>query len=344
MSRVPILAAFLLLAGCQGAAQPPAADAGPRLIVVEPARLPFDGRVVPTNATDLHAPQNFFKVGGWQSDSSWIKLVDLVAEGTEVQPGDVVARFEFRGKEALPRIREEINRVRANRDKAVIDLEAELRTLNATREQLDIASQRARLDTLKEGAVAARQLALYGIEHAIARFEAAAVRERVAMQRRHADATRVWHEQEVARAESQLERFRAFEVRFQLRAPHAGVVRHAFMPHERRKVKKGDGMASGRHVISIARDTRLSVRFYVPEHRIEEVRMGQAVRARALASETDYPATVTRIERFPQEMGFLLEDERRPDAREKAFVVTADLTGDTGELAAGNETKVTLVP
>lgn len=332
------IAVLLLLAGCAQAASGDGRT---------PAEMPaetglFDGRIVPTNATDLHAPQNVFRVANWSSDSGWAKLVELVDEGTEVKAGDVVARFEFRGIEALPRINERIRQARADSAKRAIELEAERRTLESERDKRVLAAERAQLDTLKAGVVSERQLALYGIERDIARFEADAMVERLAVHGRHAAATRAWHAEEVGRAEAQMTRFEAYKHRFELRAPHAGVVRHAFLPHERRKVKKGDGMAVGRHVLSIARDEQLSVRFFVPEHRAHELVAGRKVRVRVPTSGDDVPAVVRSVDQFPQEMGFLLEDERRPDAREKAFVVVADFTGPTGELAAGHEIRVGL--
>ncbi len=328
---------LLLLAGCRPAAGVPEGAPAPASPEGDAPR--FDGRVVPANATDLNAPQNTFRVAGWSSDSSWTKLTELVAEGTEVKAGDVVAKFEFRGQEALPRIREMIQKAQADAGKEAIELEASLRTLAAAREKAVIAAERARLDTLKEGAVSSRQLALYRIERDIAAFEAEATAARLGVHRRHGEATQAWHTREVARATAQQERFDAYKFRFELRAPHAGVVRHAYHPGERRKVQRGDGMAAGRTVVSIARDARLAVRFFVPEHRIHEVRPGQTVRVRSLTSADELPATVRHIERFPQEVGFLVEDERRPDAREKAYVVTADLDA-PGDLVAGNEIRV----
>jgi hypothetical protein len=91
--------------------------------------------------------------------------------------------------------------------------------------------------------------------------------------------------------------------------------------------------------VSIARDARLSVRFFVPEHRVDEIRAGGTVRVRSVTSADEHPATVRHVDRFPQEVGFLMEDDQRPDAREKAYVVLADLA-DPGDLVAGNEVRV----
>jgi multidrug efflux pump subunit AcrA (membrane-fusion protein) len=329
----------LLLAGCQGVAAAPTES--PDASVEASADL-FDGRVVPTNATDLQAPANQFRVAGWSSDSSWTKIVDLVPEGQKVKAGDVVARFEFRATEALPRIKEQIQKAQADAQQFAIEQEAWVRNLQTDRDKLALAAERAKLDTQKEGAVSQRQLALYRIDADIAQFDADAAVERLAVAHRHGAAQAEWHKENVARAQAQQERFDAYKRRFELRAPHDGVVRYAFLPHEHRKVQKGDGMAAGRQVVSIARDEKLSVRFYVPEHRLHEVAVGQKVRVKSLTTSDERLATVRHVDTFPQEIGFLLEDDQRPDAREKAFVVIADFDGETGELAAGNEIRVGL--
>ncbi len=332
------VACALLVLGCQTAAEPAAPAPEPTAPTEDD--LPFDGRIEPTNATELHAPQNTFRIAGWSSDSGWIKLTELVAEGTEVAADAVVARFEFNGKRALPRIKEQIDRTKAEQKESAIDLEGELRDLRVEKDKRVLAAERARLDTLRGDAISKRQLALFRIEHEIARFEAEAVRQRLAAQRRRMASEAAWHAREVERAVGQQTRFDAYEVRFELRAPHAGVVRYAFLPMERRKVQKGDGVPAGRHVVSVARDERLSVRFYVPEHRCDDIAVGDVVQVRSVAADDRFPATVRRIELFPQELGFLREDDKLPNAREKAFAVVADLGEAVGALTAGNEVQV----
>ena len=304
--------------------------------------LAFDGRAVPANATDLTAPQNSFKIRGWNSESSWIKLVDLVEEGKEVKKGDVVARFEFPGKEALSMVKRRIREAQAAREKSKIDLEDELRKLLVDRDKLDLERERARIDTMKANAISRRQLALFQSRYEEAIFEADAVRKQIAALRARMNSESNFHAQQVARAEYDMELYESYEKRFSVLAPHDGVVRHAYHRRRRRKIQKGDGMPSGLHVLSIARDETLDVQFFVPEHRLDEISVGQRVHVLPVARDGEFAAKVRSIERFPQEVGFLREDDNLPNAREKAFIVVASFDEQPEDLGAGTELKVSL--
>ena len=99
---------------------------------------------------------------------------------------------------------------------------------------------------------------------------------------------------------------------------------------------------AGETVVHIAKDKQLVVRIFVPEAQIHRITKGQRVFAVSLGSEKRIAATVSKIERFPQEMGFLLHDNSLPNARDKAFAVTADLGKGAKGLSAGNEVRVQL--
>jgi hypothetical protein len=340
MTRLHTLLLLTALAACGGAndpAPPPDAAAADPL---QAAPLTFDGRLLPANATDLHAPQNTFKLAGWQSDSSWIQLTELTADGDEVAEGDVVARFEFRGRGALPRVNERLQQAEADGRKKSLELAAQLRTLEVERDKLDLTVEQARLDTLKGRVVSARQLKLYELAYDEARFEAAAVRRRIAALRQQIAYERDFWERQVQRNKDDLTTFTSYERRFELRAPHPGVVRHAYNPNARRKVQKGDGMPSGRHVLSIARDPTLQAQFFVPERLLNTLHLDARVTVLAVAGEGSWPGQIARIDRFPQEIGFLREDDKLPLAREKAFVVTARLDAQPDGLGAGADVKV----
>ncbi len=336
-------AALLLLLvcalACAPATPPDAPPAAPPPPPAPPATT-FDGRLVPAHATDLSAPQNTFKLAGWQSDSSWIKLTDLAAEGAQVQEGDVVARFEFRGQGALPRVNERIRQAEADARKRALELDDLLRTLEVERDKLDLNVEQARLDTLKGNVVSARQLKLFHLAYDEARFEADAVRRRIAALRLQIASERDFWDRQIAARREDLTTYGLYERRFELRAPHPGVVRHAYDPGARRRVQKGDGMPSGRHVLSIAKDPILQVHFFVPEHLLHTLHLQDPVTVLAVAGEGAWTGRVLHIDRFPQEIGFLREDDKLPLAREKAFVVTASLDQQPDGLGAGAEVKV----
>lgn len=344
--RVALVALTLLVplgVGCGEEAERPAVAGEVSAAVEAPEFEPvstFDGRVEAANATDLYAPQNVFKIAGWRSSSSWTKLVEVVPEGTAVKAGEMVARFEFSGQRALSNITERKQQVDADAEKALLELDEELRKLLVERDKLDLEAERARLDTLKAGSISGRQLALFEIQYEEAKFEAEAVRKQIGALQARIRSERAFHDEQRARAAHDMELFEHYQERFILRAPHDGVVRLAYFRHRRRKVEKGDGMPAGMHVVSVARDETVKVRFFVPEARLDEVSVGQRLHVRPVASDQDLAVTVSRILLFPQEIGFLREDENLPNAREKAYVAEASFESPEVELGAGTEVRV----
>jgi multidrug efflux pump subunit AcrA (membrane-fusion protein) len=313
--------------------------AAPSLVAADPDAV--IGFVVAREFTELRAPRNVFKLAGWHSVSGHTKLTKLAEEGRRVTKDEVVARFHFRHARALDRVKDRIRRAEAEAKESAIAEEKRLSELLAERRRRVLAAAAARLDTLKEAVISRRQLQLFQIAETQARFEVEAITARVAAQRKTLNAERAYHARKVARERANIARYRRQKARYSLRAPHAGVVRHAYFRHFRRKVKKGDGMPAGLPVVLLARDERLSVRCFVPEHRLDEIHIGQSVTVSVGGSTTKYNGEVTRIERFPQELGFLLGNDELPNARAKAFVVVADLGARSG-LAAGNEVRVRL--
>ena len=306
-------------------------------------REQFDGRIIPKNATKLRAPQNTFRVGGWVSDSSWIKLQDITEDGKEVQAGDVIGRFEFRGKEALPRVKESIQRAEADRDKAGLDIKSELDTMTSSQKQSALNAQRAKLDTMKEGVVSARDLERYDIAFQLADFEANAQSKQIKSYKRAVDADKAFQEQNVQLAMSDMERFKIYEKRFVVRAPHSGVVRHAYYARRRRKIQKGDGMPAGLHFASVARDQSLMLEIFIPEHRYALIRSKPSFLVKSPSSSQTYEVKVTKVFPFPQEIGYIKENNDLPDAREKIYVLQAEFVdSDYSELSAGLDVKVVI--
>ncbi|MCA9582541.1 MAG: HlyD family secretion protein, partial [Myxococcales bacterium] len=120
-------------------------------------------------------------------------------------------------------------------------------------------------------------------------------------------------------------------------------VRHAFNARERRPMQKGDGAPAGTHVLSIAKDEKLAVRFFVPEARIARIKVGAKVRVWSNQSKDKVLGVIREIEPFPQQIGFLLDDETLPNAQETAYAVLAEFVGEPGaSLQSGTEAKVRL--
>ncbi len=321
----------------QADGEPPAGEAqeAPRLAV-----RGFDGRIVPTSATPLRAPENAFKLRSWSSSSSWTKLSDIGAEGKAFKAGEVVARFEFNGTRARPGVQDEIDKARAEQAEGALKMRQEIEQLRTDLGRLELDAEQAELDTLKEGAVSERAASLARITHRQADFEVDATRRLIAVQAQRGGAEARFMDISVVRAEAEMERFANIEQRFKVVAPHDGVLRYGFMSRQRRKVEKGDGMPSGYEFASLARDASVSVEFFVPERRRVEIKVGGRVKVLSPVSGAEVEAVVERVDDFPQEIGFLRDNEELPAAREKAFVVRARFEGDATDMKAGLEVKV----
>jgi multidrug efflux pump subunit AcrA (membrane-fusion protein) len=306
-------------------------------------REQFDGTIVPRNATKMRAPQNTFRVGNWQSDSSWIKLQDLAEDGEEVKQGDMIGRFEFRGKQALPGIQERIQRAEAESDRAGLDVNSQLAEMTTTRDRNVLDAERAELDTRKEGVVSARDLDRLEIAYDLAEFEASAQDKQIRSFRRSVAADKSFQKQSVAQAHGDMSRYKTYEQRFVVVAPHDGVVRHGYHPRRRRKIAKGDGMPSGMHFASVARDTTLAVEIFIPEHRYAVARSQDRFVVKSPSSSKTYEVHVKKVYPFPQEIGFIRQNNDLPNAREKVYVLEAEFSGqDVEELSAGLEVKVVM--
>lgn len=300
------------------------------------------GRILPKNSTNVRAPRDEFRLRGSISSSDWAKLVFIKPDGATVKQGEKVAQFQFRYADALDRVQLQIDTAEASRKKSGIDMERVLEELLNEERNRAIDAERAKIDTRKADAISKRQLALLEIDAATAEFEAGAVRERVAAHRASMSAEEAFYREESARSQFELTRYHRQKANYELIAPHDGILRHGYHPHHRRKIQKGDGMPSGLAVISIARDEQISVQTFVPEHLISSLRVGATLFVRGLNGDEEFPATVQRIERFPQEIGFLREDDALPNAREKAFVVWADFGNGKHPFTSGNEVRVRL--
>lgn len=328
---LPALAAIALL----GAA--PAPDSAGE----DPAAADqFTGFMVAANATDLFAPQTTFRIRGWNSSWGQVKLLQLAPDGKEVKQGEVVARFEFIGRDALQWINDRIQRTDAEASQSRITTRQTLDALLMEKRRRELEARQAALDVQREKAISRRQAELFKIRHRIADFEVEAAQARIDASRRAMAAEDAYQDLNVKWMRDDLTRYAFYEKAFQLTAPHDGVVRHAFNSQERRKIQKGDNAGGGAKIVSLARDASLAARFFVPEHRIAEVQPGALLVVTTNLSAEEHRARVTKVDFFPQELGFLMENPNLPNGQEKAFAVTAELEGAPDGLSAGTEIRV----
>jgi multidrug efflux pump subunit AcrA (membrane-fusion protein) len=300
----------------------------------------FYGTITPRKATPLHAPPNVFRFKGWNSRSTWIKVIEVVADGARVTAGQEVARFEFSYEDALPWIKKRITETSADAESTKNRGQEEARQLDSAAAVKGLDRQKAELDTDKAGLVSDRDLALLKLaaQRAHAEEDAAVSQARAARSRSAAELY-VYD----ARADdwkNGVQRYQAYERRTHILAPHAGLVRWGYLNHARRKLQKPDDMPSGTPFVFVAEDERLSVEFLVPEHRVREIAVGKKVTARLPDDERRAVAVVREILAFPQEVGFLRGDDELPDAREKAYAVIADFDQPPPYLGTGIEVRV----
>lgn len=304
----------------------------------------MEGRVVPADAVELCAVRNVFKASGWTSYGSSIQLVELTPEGEAVEQGQVVARFKFSGDEAKPWAERTVRQTVSERNRDIEELRRELRALEYGHAGLAVQARKAAVETERAPAVSRRDARLLEIDARIATFEVEAQAQRVDVQRRWLRASTRYHDARVAQSESVLERVERYRRRFELRAPKAGTVSHAYLPGLRRKVRRGDGLPVGTHIVSIAPDTAALVEFLVPERHYGDLKAGLALTVQTVLGDRSAVATLVRWKSFPQELGAVRQDDRLPNGREKVFVAYAAFEGSPEGLPPGTEVRVRLRP
>jgi hypothetical protein len=304
----------------------------------------FQGFLVAANATDMHAPEFVFRVQGWSSDWGQRKLLELAPDGKAVVAGDVIGRFEFGAEEAKRYVDERIARAQSELNQDVIAGDQAVEALEMELKRKKIEAARAQLDLERAPALSRRHAEGLRILNRLAAFNVEAAEQSLASARDAHAAARAFKERNLAKAKEGLERYQFYLKRFQLIALHDGVVRHAFNARERRKMQKGDNVNAGMKVLSIAKDDVLAVRFFVPEAQASRITVGTKVAVAVQTRADEIQGTVEQVDFFPQEMGFLLENEGLPNGREKAIQMRASLVGAPAELAAGTEVKVRVRP
>jgi len=303
----------------------------------------FEGRIVAANSTMIQSPPTSYVLNGHFYNHSWSKIELLGEDGSKVKKGDVLARFRFWGKDQLPRIQSNIKQRRAESERTAVGLDSTLGQLMTQQKKSKLRTEAARLDSLKAGSVSARRLRIYELVHTMARFEGRAIKARIGAHRDTIKAQEVRDRLRMENADEQLSLFELYQKRFEIKAPHDGVVRYQRHPWHRRKVRKGDGLPSGSPVLSLSQDTLLAVEVFIPESLAAEVKVGDALEVFSVADDRSWPVQLTEVRLFPQRLGFLYKDEDHPRALERAYVGVAQLPEDVDGLSAGNEVQVRLV-
>lgn len=336
MRSAPLALLLLGLAACK----PREAPRPESKLAASLADRGFYGTIVPRKATVLHAPPNVFRMKGWNSRSSNIKLISLVPDGSTVEKDQEVGRFEFNNEEALPWIKKRVAETKADLESAKNRNDEDARQRRSDAAVKRLAQQSAELDLGRKGLVSERDLALFKLGAERARIEAEASARLASAQGQSAAAELVFFDVRADDWNNSIERYNAYERRTHVLAPHAGLVRYAYLNHARRKVQKPDDMPSGTPFAFVAEDDRLSVEALIPEQRISAFAVGQKISVRLPDDERRVVGVVRSILPFPQEIGFLRGDDELPDAREKAYPVIADIDPAPAFFSTGLEVRV----
>lgn len=339
MREMPRFLALVAIATLTACAPPPAAPP----VNDKPApsaAAGLYGKIVPRRATALHAPASVFRMKGWSSSSSWIKLTELAADGTRIEAGKEIAHFEFRSEDALPWIKRKITESEADLESARSQVRGERERLSADTAVKGLARESADLDLGKEGLVSDRDLQLLKLGALRARAEEANSGTLAAASAAQTSSDLDYLKARADDWKTGVARYEMFERRMHILAKAAGWVRYAYLNHLRRKVQKADEMPSGIPFVYLAEDEKLSVEFYIPERQIQAFSVGQSVRVRLPDEERRAAAVIQSIAPFPQEVGFLRGDDDLPDAREKAYSVTAEFDTTPPFFNSGIEVRV----
>jgi multidrug resistance efflux pump len=266
--------------------------------------------------------------------------VEIVPDGTRVEAGQEVARFEFQHLAALPWLKKALAEAEAELETARAQSSEGLRSKNFAATLATMTRQKAELDVGKEGLVSERDLSILKLASARAEEE-----ESVAMRLAEAAAVQqkvdlALYQARVADWKLQLARYKQYVEKTRSLAPHAGWVRYGYLNHAHRKLQKPDDMPSGTPFAYIATSESLSIEFYVPEQRAAGLAIDKAMAVRLPDEEKRTPITIRAIGVFPQEMGFLRGDDELPDAREKGWGAIADVESPPPALKSGVEVRV----
>jgi len=242
----------------------------------------------------------------------------------------------------LQELERQHGQVEADSGRSAAQLEAEVASLTLDVRQKEIDAKKAALDLTRAPVVSGNQNALNVIASEIAAFEADAARKRLAAARSKRGVEGAYYAAATKAADANWEWLKSVAGRFKVRATQGGVVRHLFLPQERRKVQKGDTPSGGKPFLAIAADEEMSVRCYLPEREVARLAPGSRLDVVVPYGDKPLPAIIRTIQYFPQELGFARGDPELPNAREIVHVVVADLVPRPAGLSTGVEVKVRL--
>lgn len=235
------------------------------------------------------------------------QIIELVPEGTYVEPGDLVVRFD--DTQLQERLRQEENqlaRSEAEFEMRKASQESDMASLQAQLEQAEYSHEQARLNLQRmefESEVRKRQEQL-SFEKSQLSLERA--RENIENRRRQNEAQLQQLQLRLDRRRRDVEEIREELEQTTLYATQPGMVTYEtnWGPNGRTKVKVGDSPWSGQAIVSIPDLSTMTVELEVSELDVRRVAAGQEALIRVDAySDTLYTGTVIEVSPLARRVG-----------------------------------------
>ena len=231
--------------------------------------LTLSGSVHSRKAIDLLAPME------WRYD---LQIVSLVPEGTQVQPGDTLLKFNTSKLQAeLETARRNLQTQKANWRQLLLNQEIQNRQLqnNLTLARLNLEDARLTVQKAKfESDVVQKQaqIALKQAEIQLRRAQQALQNTKVVQQ-----AERVKAEMAVKNAQTDVAALKARIARFSLVSPHSGMVVYgeSWFGNGFRKIRLGDKVHAGDALIELPDLKAMESRVFINEVDVHKIRPGQ---------------------------------------------------------------------
>ncbi len=234
-------------------------------------------------------------------------ILELATEGTVVQPGDLVVRFDSSSlEESIANQRNEVAEIDADMRKTIAQQESQMASLQASFEQAQHSHEQAqlRMQTLQFESAIQQEQERYNFLKSELSLERA--KEAIDTQIRLNEAALQRLQIRVGREHQELVEMEAELNLTELHAIQPGLVIHEMTwgPSGRTKVKAGDSAYSGQAVISIPDLTMMTVEVQISELDIRRVSVGQEALVRVDAyPDTLYSARVTEISPLARRQG-----------------------------------------
>lgn len=225
------------------------------------------------------------------------KIASLAAEGSEVQAGTPVLRFDT--SELQRRLQEKMaerDSAATELDKKRVDLERTLRDLEMQLAEAEARLRKAQLIVdVPEGLEAAKDLATARLDRDLAATEVESLKRRLELKRRAGDAEITALREKRDRSEERVEEIQDYIQRLTVRAPRDGTVIYV-TDWRGDKKKVGDDVWQAAKVVEIPDLSRMQARGQVDESDAGRLAVGQPVRLRLDAHpESEYRGRIAEI-------------------------------------------------